>query len=204
MVQDITDHDSDEALMLAYKAGNFSAFELLYQRYDRQIYGLLMRKTGFKTADVEEIAQETWLALSRYSQNYQVTASFRTYFYTIVHNKFNDFYRRQQRQHQSSHLNFDEYQQELQHNMLADHEGCNDHANPEHAVFYQEKQQLLEKALKALASHHREIIFHRYQSELTMPEIALHMQIPLERAKSKLRYAKKALQELLIKYELSA
>ena len=201
-MRDITDHDSDEALMLAYKAGNFSAFELLYRRYDRQIYGLLMRQTGFKTADVDEIAQETWLALSRHSQNYQVTASFRTYFYTIVHNKFNDFYRRQQRQHQSSHLNFDEYQQELQqHSHLVSME-WHDHANPEHAVFQQQKQFLLQKALQALASHHREIILHRYQNELTVPEIALHMQIPLERAKSKLRYAKKALQELLIKYEL--
>jgi RNA polymerase sigma-70 factor (family 1) len=53
---------SDESLVLLVKKGETGAFEVLYQRYWRQLYGFAYRQLGVKE-EAEEIVQELMLSL---------------------------------------------------------------------------------------------------------------------------------------------
>lgn len=179
---------TDEELMLLYKGGHFTSFETLYRRYDQQILGFLIRQTNYRKQDAIEIAQEVWLALIRTSQTYEIKSTFRTYIFTIVHNKYIDFYRKNR-----SHSEFFLFQEDL------DTVGS-DVSGVEESFIRTEEVQSIDYILQSLADHHREILVYRYVEDLTVPEIAIILQIPLERAKSKLRYAKAAFKESYLKH----
>ena len=76
---------SDEALMLAFKAGSREAFEHLYARYNGPLYGFFRRRlNGDQRA--EDLTQETFLAVIRAAAHYEQRASVRTYLYAIAMN----------------------------------------------------------------------------------------------------------------------
>mgnify|MGYP006172720495 CR=1 FL=1 len=57
-------HDADdETLMLAYRDGDASAFDVLYQRHRQRLFHFLVRKTGSRETG-EELYQEAWLPYS--------------------------------------------------------------------------------------------------------------------------------------------
>lgn len=93
MLNILNSRSSDEALMLKYQRGDSSAFDTLYARHKDKLFAFLYRSHVDLSA-IEEIAQETWLAVIRSSQNYRETAKFRTYLYAIAHRKLVDFWRR--------------------------------------------------------------------------------------------------------------
>lgn len=83
---------SDESLMLKYQRGDSRAFEQLYRRHKDLLYAYLYRSHVDLTV-IEEIAQETWIAVINAATHYQPTAKFRTYLYAIAHRKLVDFWR---------------------------------------------------------------------------------------------------------------
>ncbi len=189
------DTKTDEDFMLAFKAGDAAAFGELYTRYDRQVLGYLARQMRSSSIEAQDIAQEVWLALSKASTSYTYTgaASFRTYLFTIVHNKCISFYRKESQGRFTPPIDDNE-------NPYIKEE-IDQFSTPEQQLLQEEQRNLLDKALQVLAAHHREILLYRYMEEFSVPEIAEIMAIPLEQAKSRLRYAKKALQTVLEQYE---
>ena len=89
---------SDESLMLAYQGGDAGAFELLYQRHKDGLFAFLFRNYP-RSAVVEELAQETWIAVINAAVRYQPEARFRTWLYQIAHNKLVDYWRRPDNRH---------------------------------------------------------------------------------------------------------
>jgi RNA polymerase sigma-70 factor, ECF subfamily len=73
---------SDEQLMLAFSKGSAESFSELLARYKQPIFGFFRRRV-FESAHVEELTQETFLALFRAAARYQPRALFRTYLYAI-------------------------------------------------------------------------------------------------------------------------
>ena len=84
---------SDESLMLKYQQGDSAAFEKLYHRHKNSLYAYLYR-SHVDLNVIEEIAQETWMAVINSARNYRDSAKFRTYLYAIAHRKLVDFWRR--------------------------------------------------------------------------------------------------------------
>src|SRR5689334_13553329 len=60
---------TDENLMLAYQNGNEEAFQILYQRHHRRVYGYLLAKLKTKQL-VEEAFQTTFLKLHQSRHHY--------------------------------------------------------------------------------------------------------------------------------------
>ena len=56
--------ESDEALMRLYRGGDQGAFRKLYARHRAPLIRFV-RRTAFDSSDVEEIIQETWMAVIR-------------------------------------------------------------------------------------------------------------------------------------------
>lgn len=55
---------TDEELMARYQGGDEAAFEEIYARYGRKIYGFLVRRLG-QADDCAELFQETFLRLHK-------------------------------------------------------------------------------------------------------------------------------------------
>lgn len=185
---------SDESLMLAYQAGSPTAFSVLYQRYQRMVFSTILRRVGWQHAIAEDITQSVWLKLIQNVQNYQVRASFKTYIFHIAHNVICDFYRRTNTNPLNQSADIDDPLTESLHEADGDESA---HHNPEHLSIQAENSAALNQALQILPEHHRTILLYAYMAEMTVPEIATVMDIPLERAKSRLRYARQALKQAL-------
>jgi RNA polymerase sigma-70 factor (ECF subfamily) len=87
--------DSDEALMLAYAAGDVAAFETLYARHKGGVYRYFLRSVR-EGGLADELFQDVWSNLIKARANYAVEAKFSTWLYRLAHNRLIDHYRRAQ------------------------------------------------------------------------------------------------------------
>ncbi|SHN32690.1 RNA polymerase, sigma subunit, ECF family [Duganella sacchari] len=170
---------SDETLMLRYAGGDAAAFRELYQRHQRGLYRFVAWRSPRRDW-VDEVAQESWIALHQARERYQVTATFRTFLYQIARNRLIDL------QRQSPHLSTDDAP-DLESEVPA-------------AEAMLETQQLnaaLHRAIRALPGEQKEALVLQQFSGLSLEEIAALTSAPIETVKSRLRYAMRKLREQL-------
>ncbi len=77
--------DDDAALMMAVKSGDPGAFETLVTKYQPLIMNLCYRYIG-NQEDAEEVAQDVFIRVLRYSGSYEPKAKLSTYLYRIAVN----------------------------------------------------------------------------------------------------------------------
>lgn len=86
--------DTDEALMLRYAAGDAGAFDVLYARHRGGLFRFIVHLLGRDRHLADEIFQGVWTALIAARASYKPTARFRTWLFTIAHNRAIDHHRR--------------------------------------------------------------------------------------------------------------
>jgi len=74
---------SDEALMQEFQGGSRAAFEELFARYRKPLYGFFGRRLN-NSERADDLTQETFLAVIRAVSRYEPRASVRTYLYGIA------------------------------------------------------------------------------------------------------------------------
>src|SRR5215469_18094680 len=74
---------SDEALMLEFQGGSRAAFEELFARYRKPLYGFFGRRLN-NPERAEDLTQETFLAVICAASRYEPRAMVRTYLYGIA------------------------------------------------------------------------------------------------------------------------
>jgi RNA polymerase sigma-70 factor (ECF subfamily) len=82
----------DEALMLAYGAGDAAAFDALYERHRGGVYRYLVRHCG-NAGTADEMFQDVWTSVIRARATYAPSAKFATWLYRIAHNRLVDHWR---------------------------------------------------------------------------------------------------------------
>src|ERR1700747_25634 len=83
---------SDEELMLAYAAGDPSAFDALYARHKGGVYRYLARQCR-QAGIADELFQDVWMNLIRVRASYAPTAKFTTWLYTLAQHRLVDHWR---------------------------------------------------------------------------------------------------------------
>ena len=83
---------TDEALMLAWAGGDLHAFESLYARHRKRLFGFLLRQLR-DNALAEEIFQDVWQRVISARAGWQPEAAFSTWLFRIAHNRLNDHWR---------------------------------------------------------------------------------------------------------------
>ena len=179
---------SDEALMLDYQNGNQAAFESLYIRYKDSLYRYFIKQVN-DTHQSEELYQEVWIKLINSAKNYQVTAKFKTYLYTVAHNTLIDFYRKKK---PTQVIDFEDAE------MNSDTEiSPSPIAVPDDEFTYKQKTKQFMQALDELPLNQKEAIQLYLEEELSVEEVAEITQVKMETAKSRLRYAKNKLKRAI-------
>ena len=167
---------SDEALMLAYAAGDATAFEPLYARHRARLYRYLLRHLR-DHALADELFQDVWQRVIAARGGWRPDAGFATWLYTIAHHRLGDHWR------SLKHRPPAPADAELRTARLVDPE------SPEHALSEFERRRQLQLALDDLPAEQREVLLLRLEQELTLEEIGEVTGVGRETVKSRLRYA---------------
>ncbi len=179
--------ETDESLMLRYARGDASAFETLYGRHRKPLFGYVLRQCR-ERALAEELFQDVWLRIVRAREPYDARAKFSTYLYRIARNRLIDHFRKRNPATV----------------VLKDSEGAGlndlpgDPANePEPRAHLARQAERLLRTLDSLPLEQRETFLLREEAGLEITEIAEVTGVNPETAKSRLRYAVNKLRRIL-------
>jgi RNA polymerase sigma factor (sigma-70 family) len=167
---------SDEALMLAWAAGEAEAFEPLYARHRAPLFRFLLRQVRVQ-ATAEELFQDVWQRVVASRKRYRPDARFATWLYQVASNRLTDHWRAAS--HRPSATDEDTARLERE----------ADPGSPDHALSVFEERRRLQRALEDLPPEQREALLLRLEQELSLEEIAAITGAGRETVKSRLRYA---------------
>ena len=173
---------TDESLMLAYAAGDASAFEALYRRHRNTLYGFLMRSLG-RRDQADDCFQEVWSRVINARTSYRPEARFSTWLLQIANNLLIDRHRRQR--------------PELPIDAVPELQDTDSGQVPDRALSEFERHRQLRTAMAALPAEQRQALLMRLDQELSLDEIGAITGVGRETVKSRLRYAMDKLKELL-------
>jgi RNA polymerase sigma-70 factor (ECF subfamily) len=192
-----SDETSDEALMLRYQAGDAGAFDDLYARHRGGLFRFIGRQCRTRE-HAEELFQEVWMNLIQARDRYRVDAQFRTYLFTLAHNKLMDYFRR----HGRVELTLFE--------RGSDSEGGKESAidrlvasrvdEPMVRAESQQQSAAILRAIEGLPAPQREAFLLHEEGGLSVEDIAAATGCTFEAAKSRLRYAIAKLRDGLQEY----
>ena len=167
--------------------GDDAAFEDLVDRCQAgliQFFTVLSRNR----ADGEDLAQEAFIRLYRARRAYRAQARFRTYLYRIAQNLWTDYLRRKKTRIGESPLD--------DRNRQGPPEPGSASANREPTVSVKTRKELY-NAVLALSEEQRMVLLLNLVEDLTYPQIAETLSIPVGTAKSRMHHALRKLQALL-------
>jgi RNA polymerase sigma-70 factor (ECF subfamily) len=167
---------SDEALMLAYGAGDVAAFETLYDRHRVRLYRFLLRQLR-DGGLADELFQDIWQRVIAARAGWRPEALFTTWLFRIAHNRLADHWRALQHRPPAPD-NADERSERVP-----------DPDTPERSLSEFEQRRRLQVALDELPEAQREVVLLRLEQELTLEEIGEVTGVGRETVKSRLRYA---------------
>jgi RNA polymerase sigma factor (sigma-70 family) len=186
-VADTADDDTDEALMLRYAAGSARAFETLYERHELKVWRYVQRSVR-NQATADDVMQEVWFAVARQAGQYKPTARFTTWLYTVAHNRMIDFHRAARARFDTARGGVIEPDE-----LPAAERGT----NPVAQLQTEQQRSAIVAALTQLPAEQREAFLLHADAELRVADIAAVTRVTYETAKSRLRYARSKLRELL-------
>ncbi|MCY4109571.1 MAG: sigma-70 family RNA polymerase sigma factor [Chloroflexi bacterium] len=163
---------TDEQAILRCQDGEREAFRYLVERYKDVLYGtalLMMRNPTL----AEEQVQEAFLAAWRGIKGFRPGRPFKPWVVRILVNKIVSLRRTRT----------------LPTVPLEQQDPPEDVPQPAEAVEAQLDRQAIRQALARLTPDHREVIVLRYFADLTVPELAETIGVPLGTAKSRLHRA---------------
>ena len=184
----------DEALMLAYAAGDAAAFEVLYARHQAGLYRFVRRLLGRQlAAQVDEVYQDTWLRVVQSRARWEPRgASFRTWLFTLAHHRVIDLVRRSGREISiDAHEPDDggapwEPQAEAWQHWPAP---AGSALQGEELAFWRRAGERLLQCLEQLPVAQRSAFLLHHDDGLSLDEVARALEVGFETAKTRLRYA---------------
>lgn len=170
---------TDEQLMLAYQAGNISAFEQLYKKHKGPLYRYFVRQLRDNTL-AEDLYQEVWGKVIKAVESYQVSAKFTTWLYKIAHNLIIDHIRAVKPLDDIQALGEDQTMDSF--NAVSDVE-------PEQQLQQLQQAKLLQGCIDLLPAVQKEAFLLNVELGLTAAVISDIANVTLEATKSRIRYA---------------
>ncbi|PTL76129.1 RNA polymerase sigma factor [Vitiosangium sp. GDMCC 1.1324] len=186
---------SDERLMLAFRAGDARAFEVLVRKHRTPVFNFILRFTGHR-ARAEDVLQETWLKVVRSASEYEAKAKFTTWLYTIARNLCVDSARKESYR-QATSLEASVTGAEGDEGRPLGESLPDEGASPERGAYNARVRPLLERALAGLPEEQREVFVLREYSGVPFKEIAEVTGVSENTVKSRMRYALEGLRRRL-------
>ena len=187
--------ETDENLMVRFGRGEAAAFEFLYRRHESRVFRYLHRNVKNEAA-ANDLMQEVWFAVVRGAGNYKPTAKFTTWLFTIAHNRTVDMIRANHRLQSLDAGDDADPEASTPLERLAESAKL----EPLAQVQAQDEAAALLNAVAQLPAEQRSAFLLQAEGDLSVEEIALATGSSFETVKSRLRYARAKLRQLLWEY----
>ena len=175
----VTDEASDAELLTRIASGEVDAFDLLYRRYVRSVFGLALRRLGDRPR-AEEAVQETFAAVWRSAKSYRPErGAAAPWLYAVARNAIVDRFRTRV-----------DTPGELP-------DRASSEPGPDELAERSYVSWRVHRALESLPEREREVLELAYWSGLSQSEVASYLNIPLGTVKTRTRSALGRLSELL-------
>ncbi|MES2945668.1 MAG: sigma-70 family RNA polymerase sigma factor [Pseudomonadota bacterium] len=181
--------ETDESLMLRFAAGEIAAFDRLYARHELAVWRFVFRSVRVQ-AVADDLLQDVWFAVARQATAYEVKARFKTWLFTIAHNRMVDHFRSHK-----NHLSLDAETDDDR--SLAETLAADSGFGPLRQLQSREQAAALIAAVEQLPSVQREAFLLQAEADMSVEEIAATTGVSFETAKSRLRYARQSLRQCL-------
>lgn len=178
---------SDSELIKAFGEGDHAAFETLYHRYRRQLYGFLSNLIPGNPAEVDEVFEETWLRVIDKLPKYRDDGKFSAWLFRVSRNLFIDRVRRN-RPPGNGVLNLDAEE--------APEIAGPASMSPERELDSADLEWVIADAVGKLPQEQREVFLLR-QQELPFRDIAAIQQCSINTVLGRMQYAIKSLRKLI-------
>jgi RNA polymerase sigma-70 factor (ECF subfamily) len=167
-------------------------FEILVGRYKNAVVSFLFRFTGdYRTA--EDLGQETFLRVFKKVHDYNSTAKFSTWLYTIASNLAKDEFKRRSR-HPARSLDWKGGSDTTRD--IPQVKADTTDSVPDVQLEHDEVRKNVKKALELLEAHDREILVLKDVQGLSYDEIAQVLELPMGTVKSRISRARTAFKEV--------
>ncbi len=166
--------NEDDIDLKHYLKGDSAAFDRLYEKYRRRVFGYI-RKSVTNEETANELFQEVWTRVISSADKLEHRGRFRQWLMTCSHNVIVDFYRRQKT---------DEVLEE-------------DHGATRSETMALEAAERIERALLSLPFDQRQAFCLREYGACSIADVAHIQNCSTEAAKSRLRYAYQKLRQQL-------
>jgi RNA polymerase sigma-70 factor (ECF subfamily) len=188
----------DRTLIERAQAGDRSAFELLVQRYDRQVLRLALNVLG-SPEDARDVYQEAFLKIYRHLHSFRFECAFYTWIYRIVTNICLDHLRRRRSrpEEQPPVLRPVSFEERHDGDFFDRQQGTGTHSDPEREVLGLEIGRKVEAALQALSPRERMVFEMRHYQGMKLRDIGEALGTTEETAKNSLFRATRKLRTRL-------
>lgn len=170
--------------MLKVKSGQLDQLGLLFERYNRPLYGFFLRLTSDEAVS-EDLVQNVFMRIIKYRHTYKGDGKFSTWMYHMARNLFADHYKKEKRMGHKEDVS------------VTDRYYKNDE-NAEHAKIASEELSLLENAMSNLSIDKREILVMSKYQGMKYQDIADVLEITESAVKVRIF---RALKELRANYD---
>jgi len=187
--------DSDAALMLRVKQGDWEAFTNLVDKYKQPLMNLVFRMLRDASA-AEDLAQVVFLQVYKSADRYEVASKFSTWIFTIARNLALNEIRRRSR-HPADSIDAPYPDQEDQ--PLHQYEDKKTFSPPD-SLLHGELEEKIEQALAELPENQRTAILLCRGDELSYEEIAKVLGCSLSATKSLIHRGRETLKQKLKPY----
>jgi len=179
---------SDEDLMLRYADGDLDAFQRLYERHRGGLYRYFLRQSNRSVA--EELFQDVWASVIQSRKRYRPKAAFKTWLYTLAHNRLVDHWRREGTRPVAQSASDDD---------CPEIATPDTNPGPQRLVDLRDCLEQLLQLVSGLPDVQRQTFLLRHEAGMSLAEIAAAMSTRAETAKSRLRYAMDRLRSAIAK-----
>jgi len=184
---------SDEELMLAYKDGDVSAFDVLVRKHRNGLHNFLYRMTR-NAAMAEEVQGDTWLRIHRAASRYEPRAAFSTYLYTVAYRQCLTVLDCKANKVKPAGVD----PEALDGRSPVSGGGSPAWSNPERKAQIDDQMQRLDKEVAGLPEAHRAAFLLYYVDGLSCQETAEVLDLTAKEVKGRLAYARRLLRERVI------
>jgi len=162
----------DRTLIERAQAGDRSAFELLVQRYDRQVLRLALNVLG-SAEDARDVYQEAFLKIYRNLHRFRFECAFYTWIYRIVTNICLDHLRRRHShpEEQPPLQRTASFEENRDGDFFDRQQGSGAHSDPERQVLGHEIGRRVEAALQLLSPRERMVFEMRHYQGMKLRAI---------------------------------
>lgn len=187
----MSEREVDMELVARVQRGDRRAFDLLVLKYQRKIMRLLSRMVR-EPAEVEDVAQETFIKAYRALPQFRGDSAFYTWLYRIAINTARNWQAASNRRPQTvSTLENDEGE------TFSQIDGLTDYSTPESLAATRQIAQTVNDAINALPEDLRMAIVLREIEGMSYEDIATSMACPIGTVRSRIFRAREAIAERL-------